>query len=85
MLVRVLNSAGLEAERCALLLGISPDVFREWSSSQSPIPESVFPLLSAVLSVPQELLAISPRSARCLDDADVTPPILVQVSQARTR
>src|SRR5437879_8927421 len=74
MLQRVFNSAGLESRQCAMLLGLSPQVFQEWSSGQSSIPESVLPLLSAVLSVPQSLLT-NPRNARNLSDADVTPQI----------
>ncbi len=75
MLQRVLDSAHLERETVALLLGISPSALQEWSSGQTAIPESVLPLLSAVLGVPQKQLTIPPRAARNLDEVDVTPQI----------
>jgi Zn-dependent peptidase ImmA (M78 family) len=56
MLQVVLDSAGLDANTCAGLLGISPTVFAEWSAGQRPIPESMLPLLSAVFSVPPSVL-----------------------------
>jgi Zn-dependent peptidase ImmA (M78 family) len=75
MLQRVLDSANLDPRVCADLLGFNPQVFMQWASGQSQIPESVLPLLSAVLSVPQSLLATSPKAARNLSDSDVTPQI----------
>jgi Zn-dependent peptidase ImmA (M78 family) len=75
MLQRVLNLAGIDPRACAELLGFNPQIFMQWTSGQSHIPESVLPLLSAVLSVPQSLLTTSPGAARHLSDSDVTPQI----------
>jgi Zn-dependent peptidase ImmA (M78 family) len=75
MLQRVLSSAGIDPRSCAELLGFNPQVFMQWASGQSQIPESVLPLLSAVLSVPQSLLTTTPKSGRNLTDSDVTPQI----------
>jgi Zn-dependent peptidase ImmA (M78 family)/transcriptional regulator with XRE-family HTH domain len=75
MLQRVLNSASIDPHVCAELLGLNPQLFAQWASGQSNIPESVLPLLSAVLGVPQSALAVSPRAAKNLSDSDVTPQI----------
>jgi Zn-dependent peptidase ImmA (M78 family) len=75
MLQRVLNSAGLDVRSCAELLGFNPDIFALWAANPNQIPESVVPLLSAVLSVPQALFAISPKAAKHLKDSDVIPQI----------
>ena len=75
MLQIVLDSAGLDAQACAGLLGISPTVFAEWSAGQRPIPESLLPLLSAVFSVPPSVLRASPRSAKSIKEEDLTPAI----------
>jgi Zn-dependent peptidase ImmA (M78 family) len=75
MLQKILTSAGIDPRTCAELLGFNPHSFLQWVSGQSEIPESVLPLLSAVLSVPPSLLAIAPRAARNLGDSDVTPQI----------
>lgn len=74
MLQVVLDSAGLDAKACAGLLGISPIVFAEWSAGQRPIPESMVPLLSAVFSVPSDLLR-SPKSVKRVRAEDLTPAI----------
>jgi len=75
MLQRVLDSAGIDIRSCAELLGFSPDLFVQWAANPNQIPESVMPLLSAVLSVPQSLFATSPKAAKHLKDSDVTPQI----------
>jgi Zn-dependent peptidase ImmA (M78 family) len=75
MLQKVLDSANIDPRTCAELLGFNPQVFMQWASGQSQIPESVLPLLSAVLGVPQSLLATSPRAAKNMSDSDVTPQI----------
>jgi Zn-dependent peptidase ImmA (M78 family)/transcriptional regulator with XRE-family HTH domain len=75
MLQLVLDSAGLDAQTCAGLLGISPSVFAEWSAGQRPIPESMLPLLSAVFSVPPSVLRSSPKAAKSMKQEDVTPAI----------
>lgn len=74
MLQVVLDSAGLDANTCAGLLGISPTVFGEWSAGQRPIPESMLPLLSAVFSVPMAILR-SPKAAKSIRAEDMTPAI----------
>jgi len=75
MLQIVLDSAGLDAQTCAGLLGISPAVFAEWSAGQRPIPESMLPLLSAVFSVPPSVLRAPPKAAKSIKQEDVTPAI----------
>src|SRR6266478_6099429 len=75
MLQRVLDSAGIDIRSCAELLGFNPDLFVQWAANPNQIPESVVPLLSAVLSVPPSLLATSPKAAKHLKDSDVTPQI----------
>jgi Zn-dependent peptidase ImmA (M78 family) len=75
MLQKVLNSTGIDPRTLAMLLGFNPQVFMQWASGQTQIPESVLPFLAAVLSVPPSLLAISPRAARNLDESDITPQI----------
>jgi len=75
MLQRVLDSASIDPRTCAELLGFNPQLFMQWASGQSHIPESVVPLLSAVLGVPQSFFAMSPRAAKNLSDSDVTPQI----------
>jgi Zn-dependent peptidase ImmA (M78 family) len=74
MLQLVLDSAGLDTNTCAGLLGISPTVFAEWSAGQRPIPESMLPLLSAVFSVPTAVLR-SPKAAKGVRAEDMTPAI----------
>lgn len=73
MLQKVLTSAGIDPRTCAELLGFSPQIFLQWTSGQSQIPESVIPLLSAVLSVSPSLLTA--RFSRNLEDSDVMPQI----------
>ena len=75
MLQRVLNSAGIDVRSCAELLGFNPDMFVQWAANPNQIPQSVVPLLSAVLSVPQSLFTTSPKAAKHLKDEDVTPQI----------
>ncbi len=73
MLQKVLDSAGIDPRRCAMLLGLSPQVLLQWAAGQSEIPESVLPVLSSVLSVLPSTLTL--RSARHLKDSDVTPQL----------
>jgi Zn-dependent peptidase ImmA (M78 family) len=75
MLQKVLSAAGLDAHTCATLLGVNPQVFSEWLSGQSVIPESMVPLLSAVFSVSPTILSLPAKAAKHLDEADVTPQI----------
>lgn len=75
MLQVVLDSAGLDGQTCAGLLGINPTVFAEWSAGQRPIPESVVPLLSAVFSVPPSVLRTPAKAAKGMKESDVTPAI----------
>lgn len=75
MLQLALNSTGLDAETCAGLLGFSPALFAEWLAGQRPIPESVLPLLSAVFSVSPSILKMSPKAAKSVQEADITPAV----------
>jgi Zn-dependent peptidase ImmA (M78 family) len=75
MLQRVLNSAGIDVRSCGELLGFNPDVFVQWAANPNQIPESVVPLLSAVLSVPQSLFSTSPKAIKNLKDSDLVPQI----------
>jgi len=75
MLQLILDSTGLDARTCAGLLGFNPNVFAEWSAGQRPIPESVLPLLSAVFSVSSSILQMSPKAAKSVNEADVTPAV----------
>jgi len=74
MLQAVLDSVGLDAQTCAGLLGFNPNLFAEWSAGQSPIPESVLPLLSAVFSVPVSVLRASGKNVKGAPE-DITPAI----------
>jgi len=75
MLQRILSSAGLDARVCAQLIGINPQVFMQWVSGQSPIPESIVPLLAAVLSVQPSVLTLTPKAAQSKHEADLMPQI----------
>src|SRR5271165_5206128 len=75
MLQVVLESVGLDSRTCAGLLGFNPNVFAEWSAGQRPIPESVLPLLSAVFSVSTSILQMSPKAAKSVNEADLTPAV----------
>lgn len=75
MLQRVLDSAGIDVRSCGELLGFNPDLFAQWAANPIQIPQSVVPLLSAVLGVPQSLFAMSSKAAKNLKDSDLTPQI----------
>jgi Zn-dependent peptidase ImmA (M78 family) len=75
MLQRVLNSAGIDIRSCAELLGFNPDIFVQWAANPNQVPQSVVPLLSAVLSVPQSLFSTSPKAIKGLKDSDLVPQI----------
>lgn len=75
MLQKILDAAELDAQTCAGLLGVNPDVFSAWASSQEAIPESFLPLLAAVLSVPPSTLSNAGKASRRLAEADITPQI----------
>lgn len=75
MLQLVIDSTGLDAQTCAGLLGFNPVLFAEWSAGQRPIPESVLPLLSAVFSVSPSVLKMSPKAAKSVHEADITPAV----------
>lgn len=83
MLQRVLNSAGIDVRSCAELLGFNPDLFVQWAANPNQIPQSIVPLLSAVLSVPQSLFSASPKAAKNLKDSGTDASNLVQVSRRR--
>lgn len=75
MLQRVLDSAGIDVRSCGELLGFNPDLFAQWAANPIQIPQSVVPLLSAVLGVPQSLFVMSSKAAKNLKDSDLTPQI----------
>lgn len=75
MLQKILASAGIDPRNCAELLGFNPQIFMQWASGQSRIPESVVPLLSAVLSVSPSVLTASPKASRNVEDQDLVPQI----------
>lgn len=75
MLQKILISAGIDPRSCAELLGFNPQIFEQWVSGQSRIPESVIPLLSAVLSVSPSMLGEGPRTKRNLGESDIVPQI----------
>lgn len=75
MLQKILASAGIDPRNCAELLGFNPQIFAQWTSGQSRIPESVVPLLSAVLSVSPSVLMASPKTGRNVEEPDLVPQI----------
>jgi len=75
MLQKILTSAGIDPRTCAELLGFNPQVFQQWASGQTRIPDSVVPLLSAVLSVSPSVLTEGPKAMRNLQDSEVMPQI----------
>src|SRR5690348_7999691 len=75
MFRRLLDAAGLNADVCATLLGINPQQFDDWSAGRRPVPESILPLLSAVLGVPASALTLSIRELKHINDADIVPAI----------
>lgn len=75
MLQKILTSAGIDPRACAEILGFNPQIFAQWASGQSRIPDSVVPLLSAVLSVSPATLIASPKAARNLEEAELVPQI----------
>jgi Zn-dependent peptidase ImmA (M78 family) len=75
ILQKIFSSAGLDARRCAELIGFNPETFSRWVSGEIPMPESVQPMVSAVLSIQPSLLSASARTVRGMSDADVTPQI----------
>ena len=74
MLRNVLKATGIDAERCAGLLGVHPAIFSEWLSGQRPVPGSMLPLLSTILGVPPAVIAGSGPSGS--DDAAETTPAI---------
>lgn len=71
----ILSAAQLDAQRFAAALRVSPRVFAEWVSGQSEVPESITPVLSAVLGISPSLLTTRRHAMRHLGEADVTPQI----------
>jgi Zn-dependent peptidase ImmA (M78 family) len=74
MLQQILEASGLDSASTAGLLGVNSEVFAEWAAGQRTIPESMLPLLSAVLGVNKRLLRLSPKQAKSTQ-ADITPAI----------
>jgi Zn-dependent peptidase ImmA (M78 family) len=75
ILQKVFSSAGLDPRRCAELIGFNPDVFCRWVSGEAAMPESIQPMLSAVLSVQPSFFSASTKVSKALSDADITPQI----------
>lgn len=73
LLETILKATGLEAARCAELLGISPTIFQEWAADQRPIPESYTLLLADILGVDASLIRLTSKHAQ--RTGDVTPAI----------
>ena len=73
MLQTILEATGLDTQKCAELLGISPVVFQEWVAGQRPIPESYVLLLSDVFGVDPRIIHSSAKQARRIED--YTPAI----------
>lgn len=70
---RVLTTTGLDSETCAGLLGVNPQIFREWMNGSRRIPSSVLRHLSEILGIPEAALLSEPRKGS--SEADVTPAI----------
>src|SRR5262249_35746797 len=73
MLANILEFVGVDAAECGELLGISPRVFGEWASGQSPIPESVLPRLATIVGVRPSDLRMTAKQAR--QQGDIVPAI----------
>lgn len=69
---RILQSAGLDPNACAMTLGIAPRMFGEMLAGQRLIPDSFLPLIAAVVGVRPSLLEAPAREQR---NADVVPAI----------
>jgi len=75
LLQKILEAAGIESASCANLLGISPVIFSQWVVGQRPIPESYVGLLATVLGVPSAEMRMTPKQAKTVSSADITPAI----------
>lgn len=73
MLRELLQRTGLEPERTAALLGISPGLFQEWLANQRPIPSSMLKVLSNVVGL--DLEPFLQRKVPAQEAAAVTPAI----------
>ena len=71
MLQTLLNSVGIESQRCAALLGINPSLFAEWAAGQRPIPRPYVTYLASVLGVTEAQLLDHRKAER----EDPTPAI----------
>lgn len=72
ILHRILETAKLRHDACAAALGLSRPIFEEMLAGQRDIPESMIPLIAAVVGVPESVLTSSARLTR---GTDVVPAI----------
>ena len=72
VLHRILEIAELDPGACARALGISQQLFSEMLAGQREIPESMIPLVAAVVGVHESVLSSSEKDAR---SKDVVPAI----------
>lgn len=75
MLDAILEAIGLEPERCAGLLGVSPRLFGEWLAAQRSMPASYANLLGDILGVQPSILQAATKQDRMRDVRDFTPAI----------
>lgn len=72
VLQRILEAADLGRAPCALALGLSEQVLDEMLAGQREMPDSMLPLVSAVMGVQEEVLTSTARETR---HSDVVPAI----------
>lgn len=72
VLRRILDTAELGPNACAAALGLGQEVFAEMLAGQRDIPESIIPLLAAVLGVNESVFYSSAKETR---GGDVVPAI----------
>ena len=72
ILHRILETAKLGHDACAAALGLSRPIFEEMLAGQREIPESMIPLIAAVVGVPESVLTSSAHLTR---GTDVVPAI----------
>jgi Zn-dependent peptidase ImmA (M78 family) len=72
VLQRILDIADLDQAACARALGLSPQLFSEMLAGQRDIPDSMLPLIAAVVGVHESVLSSPNKLTR---NADVVPAI----------
>lgn len=71
----ILSAAQLDAQRFAAALRVNPRVFNDWIAGRSQVPDSIAPVLSAVLGISPALLTERQRGMRHRSEDDITPQI----------